>query len=285
MYTLSDDQLEVSILDPVADRDRMGPRYCTGGYIFQIEDAGRPLLSGPTYPENFNWFDGQGIPDSFAQAPLRSLHSPSSQALIPGIGLCDTSAKTILEHCEWDVHAEDLRSENLGAKDARAEDCRIRFRNQQSWEDYSFVLEREVSLSGRVLSSHTRIENLTAVQFPISWFPHPFFPLPSDPDSALCSFPAPVEIAPGSAFYLSEDGYLRCSDPSTLQPVSVRCNSAGPLTVLQHHPHLGLVAARYSFSAGHILAWANPKTFSFEPYLEQTIGGRMALEWSAEYHF
>ncbi|MGM0675767.1 MAG: hypothetical protein ACQETQ_13830 [Spirochaetota bacterium] len=270
MYALSDDSLQVSILDPIADRDRMGPRYCTGGYIFQIEDDGRPLLSGPTYPESFNWFDGQGIPDSFAPGALRSTHSPSSHALIPGIGVCDTSTKAVLEHCEWSV---------------RAEARRIGFRTTQSWQDYSFVLDREVSLSGRVLSSYTRIENLTTVQMPISWFPHPFYPLPSDPDSALCSFPAPVKITPGSTFSLSEDGYLRCSDPSTLQPASVRCNSEGPLTIMQRHPLLGLVAARYSFAAGHIVAWANTKTFSFEPYLEQTIGGRMAFEWSAEYHF
>ncbi|MFW6368810.1 MAG: hypothetical protein ACOCZ9_03635, partial [Spirochaetota bacterium] len=264
----TNDSLEVSILDPIADRGRMGPRYCTGGYIFQIQDNHRPLLSGPTYPESFNWFDGQGIPDSFAPGALRAARSPSSHALIPGIGLCDTSARTVLEYCEWTV---------------RAEARRIAFRTTQQWEDYSFVLDREVNLSGRVVSSRTRLENLGSEQMPISWFPHPFYPLPSD--GALCSFPAPVELAPGSTFFVGDDGYLRCSDPAALQPVSVRCHGSGPLSVLQRHPLLGLVAARYSFPAAHIVAWANPNTFSFEPYLEQTIGRGMALEWLAEYHF
>ena len=31
MYTLKNDSLDVSILDPVADRERFGVRYCTGG--------------------------------------------------------------------------------------------------------------------------------------------------------------------------------------------------------------------------------------------------------------
>lgn len=268
MYTLTGDSLEVSILDPVVDRERMGPRYCTAGYVFQIDDDNRPLLSGPTYPDAFNWFDGQGIPDSFAPGALRSRRSPSEHALIPGIGVCDTNARTILEHCEWDV---------------RAEERLIAFRTTQRWEGYSFALEREVSLSGRVVYSRTRVENLAPEQFAISWFPHPFYPLPSD--GTLCSFPAPVEVAPGSTYSVAEDGYLRCSDPAALQAVAVRCNGAGPLTVLQRHPLLGLVAARYSFPAAHIVAWANTNTFSFEPYLEQTVGRGTALEWLAEYHF
>ena len=63
MFTLSSETLVVEILDPVADQERFGVRYCTGGYIFQVTDAQHgPLLSGPTYPHDFNWFDGQGIP-------------------------------------------------------------------------------------------------------------------------------------------------------------------------------------------------------------------------------
>lgn len=268
MYTLNNDVLEVSVLDPVADRGRMGPRYCTGGYIFQISAEQGPLLSGPTYPESFNWFDGQGIPDSFAHGALRSAETPSSQALVPGIGLCDTSARTVLEYCDWTVHAEAQQ---------------IRFRTTHDWENYSFGLERTVSLSGRVVRSHTRIENRGARHVPVSWFPHPFYPLPAG--EALCSLPAPVEVAPDSTYSVGSDGYLRCRDLSALQAVSVRCNESGPLTVLQRHPVLGLVAARYSFSATHIVVWGNTNTFSFEPYLDQTVGRGTSLEWLAEYHF
>src|SRR3954454_18157206 len=71
MYTLTSESLEVSILDPLADQGRFGTRYCTGGYIFQITDRRHgALLSGPTYPDSFNWFDGQGIPDALNLSPL-----------------------------------------------------------------------------------------------------------------------------------------------------------------------------------------------------------------------
>src|SRR5688572_33055732 len=72
MYTLANHALEVSILDPIADQGRFGPRYCTGGYIYQVADNKLgDLMSGPTYPDKFNWFDGQGIPDAFHLSPLR----------------------------------------------------------------------------------------------------------------------------------------------------------------------------------------------------------------------
>ncbi|MGA1198082.1 MAG: hypothetical protein ACO36I_16465, partial [Candidatus Latescibacterota bacterium] len=66
MITLKNETLEISILDPVADQERFGTRYCTGGYIFQVTDTKHGnLLSGPTYPNSFNWFDVQGMPDAF----------------------------------------------------------------------------------------------------------------------------------------------------------------------------------------------------------------------------
>ena len=71
MYSLKNESLEVSILDPLADQQRFGTRYCTGGYIFQVVDPKLgDLLSGPTYPDSFNVFDGQGIPDAFNLSPL-----------------------------------------------------------------------------------------------------------------------------------------------------------------------------------------------------------------------
>ena len=72
MYTIQNQNLAITLLDPVADQERFGTRYCTGGYIFQVDDGKvGPLLSGPTYPDSFNVFDGQGIPDAFSHNPLR----------------------------------------------------------------------------------------------------------------------------------------------------------------------------------------------------------------------
>src|SRR5262249_35587550 len=103
MYSIANALLAVSILDPIADRERFGTRYCTGGYIFQVADAQLgPLMSGPRCPDGFSQFDGQGIPDAFNLAPLNG-PAGSSQALILGIGLCDREKDTVLEFCRWDI--------------------------------------------------------------------------------------------------------------------------------------------------------------------------------------
>ena len=82
MLSLGNRELEVTVLDPVADRDRFGVRYCTGGYIYQITDARvGELMSGPTFPDSFNWFDGQGIPDAFHLSPLREPNSADPRVL------------------------------------------------------------------------------------------------------------------------------------------------------------------------------------------------------------
>src|SRR5260370_40071349 len=89
MYSIANSSLSVSILDPIADQGRFGTRYCTGGYIFQIDDCQRgALMSGPTYPDRFEALHGQGIPDAFNLAPLGS-PAGGAQVLILGIGVCD----------------------------------------------------------------------------------------------------------------------------------------------------------------------------------------------------
>lgn len=268
MYTLSNDSLAVSILDPVADRDRMGPRYCTGGYIFQVEDANGPLLSGPTYPESFNWYDGQGIPDSFAQGALRDPAQPTAEALVPGIGLCRTDTREVVDECEWNVTPEGQS---------------ISFGTSHEWGDYGVSVHRSVRLAGRVIASTTSVANHGSVQVPIRWFPHPFYPLPRG--DAICSIGAHATIPEGTTYCVGSDGYLRCNDLDARQAVAVRCDGGAPFTVLMRHPSAGLVAAVFSFAPAHLLVWGNPNTFSFEPYLEQSVGRGMSLGWSVEYHF
>src|SRR5204862_1140983 len=68
MLTLANDQLVVSLLDPVEDRGRLGSRYCTGGYIYDVTDRQLgPITSGPGYPDEVEppVFDGQGLPEAF----------------------------------------------------------------------------------------------------------------------------------------------------------------------------------------------------------------------------
>ncbi|HPY38900.1 MAG TPA: hypothetical protein PLM98_00165, partial [Thiolinea sp.] len=145
MYLLKNQSLQIEILDPLTDRDKFGVRYCTGGYIYQISDSQHgKLLSGPTYPESFNWFDGQGIPDAFNWAPLRSPQTDDSEVLIIGIGICDLIAKQVKCFSDWQI----AESSN-----------ELSFTTEQSFDAYALQLTRTLSLNGRTLRSHTSITN------------------------------------------------------------------------------------------------------------------------------
>ncbi|MCX6376202.1 MAG: hypothetical protein NTU88_09275 [Armatimonadetes bacterium] len=110
MIALQNDSLTVWILDPVADREWLGTRYCTGGFIFQVEDHdGSPargnLLSGPTYPHSYNLFDGQGAPDAFHPHLVIDQDPDGTPVRVLGIGIgeIDAKANTVIVRCAWDV--------------------------------------------------------------------------------------------------------------------------------------------------------------------------------------
>lgn len=271
MYTLANESLEVSILDPLADQGRFGTRYCTGGYIFQIVDRRQgALLSGPTYPDSFNWFDGQGIPDAFNLQPLRDPASKEPLALIIGIGMCDLESNQVREFCEWQVAAETTA---------------IRMQTRQAFEGFGLELERTVGLSGRTVRSATRVSNSGARPIPICWFPHPFFPQPSTPELLRCNLPIRMPENPGYA--LAENGFVARkewpSQPGFYQALDVEAHAN--LVLLQRHPALGLVAGTCSYAPTFFPIWGNQHTFSWEPFVERTLAAGQAAAWSIDYDF
>jgi hypothetical protein len=196
VFSLANSELEVLVLDPVADRDRMGTRYCSGGYIFQITDAAvGELLTGPTYPHSFNAFDGQGIPDSFARGPLRDPKSPS-RAIVTGIGICDLAADAVVEPSEWAVDANGLSGHSP----------HIAMSTQHELASFALTLRRGVELVGRTVRSRVYVKNTGKVGFQICWFPHPFFPHPVGDE--LCRINAPVSVTEGAGYKLSGSGFI-----------------------------------------------------------------------------
>ncbi len=269
MYTLSNDDLQVTVLDPIADQARFGPRYCTGGYIFQVTDSRHgPLLSGPTYPDSFNWFDGQGIPDAFNLQPLRDPASPL--ALLIGIGLCDLERREVREFCSWEVSAGPTA---------------VAMHTAHSFHGYALELERTVALTGRSVRSATRLRNTGRELLPVSWFPHPFFPQPATPE--LCRLSVPVDMPDNPGYALAPSGFIsRRATPDQRGFYQALSHEAqAPLTVIQRHPVLGLVAASCSYAPAFFPIWGNRNTFSWEPFFERTVAPSQEVAWEIVYDF
>jgi hypothetical protein len=271
MYTLANNYLEVSILDPIADQERFGVRYCTGGYIFQVTDAtAGELMSGPTFPHSFNWFDGQGIPDAFNQSPLRMPSAKDDLALILGVGICDLEAKTVQSFCSWDVNEQSHQ---------------INMQTTQSYGNYTVELDRTVSLHDRTIRSTTRLANRGTAPIPLRWFPHPFYPQPDTDDLLKLNIPlGPIEH---EGYHLADSGFITRRGWPWTRGFYLALDHAATtsLTLLQKHPKLGLVGAACSYTPQYFPIWGNPTTFSWEPFLERSVGAGQELVWWIDYDF
>ena len=270
MMRLQNPELRVSILDPEADQSRLGHRYNTGGFVFQITDARvGDLLSGPTWPHDYNTYDGQGLPDVFV------VHLPGSDAgnleLGVGIGVIDRDQKAVVEFCRWDV--------------TRAPG-QLRFHTLHAWGGWDLELERTLTLRHRTLESHTRVANRGSQTLPLTWFPHPFFPPGA---GELCRPEAAFPLPEHPGYGLAPNGWVFRRDVPWTQSSLVRAeygaDAPANQTFLHRHPKLGLVAARFDYAPQQVVLWGNDATFSFEPYLHRDLPGGDTTEWRATYDF
>jgi hypothetical protein len=275
MLTLRSESLSVSVLDPVSDKDRLGTRYCTGGFIFQVEDVSRGiLLSGPTFPESYNLYDGQGAPDAFQPhlAIEQAADGAPTRVLGIGIGLIDTAADAVLERCRWQITESEQG---------------LRFQTTQSGGGWTFNLERRLLLNGRTLREETVLSNTGGRHLPFQWYPHPFFPL--YPGGECCRVSVPVTLPDNPGYELSENGFLMMKDlPWTGNRNHFQLlghSGATPVSFLQKHPVTSLVSAACDYVPTRLPVWGNPHTFSFEPYYERNLSPRDEARWSITYDF
>lgn len=279
MYVLKSDTLTVSVLDPVADRERMGTRYCTGGYIFQVADADQgDLMSGPTYPDSFNTFDGQGIPDAFNLDPLTGLGNPvlggltvlpDDLALILGVGAVHMAENQVADWCSWDVVVSDMA---------------ILMATHHSFRGYEVDLQRTVRVMDRTVRTEVGLHN-AGRPLTFRWFPHPFFPQPEC--NELVKFNIPVRFPSNPGYAMGPDGFIRRKNADWRygQYQALDHDAAEKLIVLQKHPLLGLVAATCSYAPGLFPIWGNAHTFSWEPFLERSVAPGQSLTWWIDYDF
>jgi hypothetical protein len=285
MYTLQNDQLTVAILDPIADQKRLGSRYCTGGYIYQISDAAKGnLLSGPHYPApEPNVFDGQGAPDMFFTPLLPGDVPVDGEVGCIGVGrVRRTSPREpfdvrfnpeVIEFLPWSVSQE-------------ADE--ITMKTEQGFHDWAYTLSRQVRLQGRCVHSRTAIANSGKAILPVKWFAHPFFPL--TPDNVLCRFSIPLQMPETPGYFFDANGYV-CRRPEfdwtkggCYLPFTPNASGSG-ISVMQKHPLVGEVKAVTDFMPGFLPVWGNDKTFSFEPYFIRDLAPGETAVWSIEYNF
>lgn len=274
MYELTNDQLAVTLLDPNADRERLGARYCAGGYIFQVTDARLgPLLAGPTYPNDFNVFDGQGIPDAFNLAPLRSVGEPS-ETLIVGVGVCDLDPN----YQKNGVKTFDDWTVEIAAQEAR-------MTTQQAYREWSLALARTVSLMGRTIRSHIKLDNTGRAPIPLRWFPHPFYPHAGD---ELIKLNIDVNFGESAGYELRPNGWIARKNwpwPPYGHYLPLNHNATERLVIQQRHPLLGTVSATCSYVPDFFPIWGNVNTFSWEPFFERMVAPGQSLAWFIDYDF
>jgi len=146
LFHLGNDQLSLTLLDPVTDASRLGARYVSGCYVYQIEDTRLgPLFSGPVDPDDPPpVFDGQGIPEAFRY----TVDPADGQGIIFGNSIIadDGGArqKEVIERCRWRTDHQEVQ---------------LRMSTTHHFVDLSLNLHREIALAGRQITSSTRVQN------------------------------------------------------------------------------------------------------------------------------
>jgi hypothetical protein len=279
MLHLANAELTVDLLDPAAEHARLGPRFCWGGYIWQVHDRNvGTLLTGPEWPTPTPAvLNGQGLPESFRHSTTTGepLLWHKDRGLAPGAGALIRNvagAVEVAEPAPWQI---DTQPEY------------VVFRTRQDAADWSYELERSVELRGRRLLSRSRLTNRGPGPLKLEWFAHPFFALQAD-GKLRVTLPAGITLP-------ANDGYVMTGTELTLRRAFVGANDgclvhlelpAGqPLAVTLSHPRLAWVRFATDFAPFKTVLWANGNTLSLEPFLALDLAPGESREWTLTYEF
>ena len=274
MLILDNADLRVELIDPATEQARLGPRYCWGGYIWQIHDQQvGALLTGPEWPTvDPQPVNGQGLPESFRHSTTtgQPLLWDGAIGLAPGAGALGRDAQgavVVTTPCVWRIDQQPDR---------------VVFRTEQSVGRWSYALERTIELHGRQVRSHSRLTNRGATPLVLEWFAHPFFALQSDglqgvtlPEGTkLPENPGYIltgrELTFRRAFVGEKDGHL--------EPLGLPVGR--PFTASLAHPKLTGLRFATDFAPFPCVLWANGNTLSLEPFLALNLAPGESREWT-----
>jgi hypothetical protein len=276
---LDNADLRVELIDPATDQARLGPRYCWGGYIWQIHDRNvGALLAGPEWPKvDPQPVNGQGLPESFRHSTTtgQPLLWDGATGLAPGAGALgrDASGAVIVTTpCVWRIVQQPGR---------------VVFRTEQSVGRWSYALERTIELHGRQVRSQSRLTNRGATPLVLEWFAHPFFALQSDGLQRI-NLPAAVQL-PENPGYLLNGGELTLRRAFVgemdghLEHLGLPAGQ--PFTARLAHPKLSGLRFATDFAPFKCVLWANGNTLSLEPFLALNLAPGESREWTLTYDF
>jgi len=284
VLTLADGALTASVLDPASDTERLGSRYCSGGYVWQVTDACHgAAFAGPCFPAEPPPFDGQGAPEVFEIALGQHEAALGDEVYVIGVGRVRRESPvrpfhvrdnpTVTERAVWDVATPAPNS--------------LRFRTHALFRDFALELVRTLELRGgsRTLASTTLVMNLGTRALPLRWFAHPFFPWAGE---RVCRLSLEYALPEAAALVTDADGFVARragSDWSHGQYLLPRAALGGELAFEQCHPTLGCVRVRCGFPLGGLALWGNERTFSCEPFFQTILEPGGEARFGLTYEF
>lgn len=278
MLHLANAELTIDLLEPGADSVLLGPRFCSGGYVWQVHDRNvGALLRGPEWPNTSPApHNGQGLPESFRHSTTTGepLLWNGSSGLAPGAGALrrDAASQVFVDQpCRWKIeHREE----------------QVVFHTAQQIAGWNYELTRTITLHGRTLISTSGLINRASAPLSLEWFAHPFFALREG--RATATFPARTQLPENPGFALA-DNVLTFRRPFSGEHDGhldhLMLPSGQPLVATLSHPDLHYIRFSTDFVPFKCVVWANGNTLSLEPFLSLHLAPGESREWRLTYEF